>query len=50
MPDLSFAPSVLAIAGAERGGAGERVELELTCYADAEVIPASSSRERETRT
>jgi hypothetical protein len=44
---MSFAPSVVAIAGAERGGAGDAVELALTCHAEAEVIPAAGSRAKE---
>jgi hypothetical protein len=43
---MSFAPVTVAIAGAERGGAGD-VELALTCHAEAEVIPAAGSRAKE---
>lgn len=40
MPDLTFAPHVVAIGSCERAGTADPVQLAFTCVADADVIPA----------
>lgn len=47
MPDLVFAPQVVAIAGAERA-AGTGHQLSLTCTADADVTPAGTTPGKDT--
>jgi hypothetical protein len=44
--DLTFAPTVIAIASCERAGAAEPVQLAFTCVAEAEVVPADGGEPR----
>jgi hypothetical protein len=46
VPDLLFAPHVIAIGTCERAGTSAPVELAFTCQAEAEVIPAAGEDPR----